>query len=101
MTSIREAGKINKNTTLIDFGMSVAAGSGSVYLVERLLSETGLVYHDVELIDPKLKYGLKMLNATRRIRRKKPLLAVENFTYDTVIPWLTSGYKISTGTEKL
>ncbi|MHA1950656.1 MAG: hypothetical protein ACW99G_18030 [Candidatus Thorarchaeota archaeon] len=34
MTAIRETGKVNENTTLIDFGMSGAAGSGAVYLVE-------------------------------------------------------------------
>jgi glyoxylase-like metal-dependent hydrolase (beta-lactamase superfamily II) len=71
------------------------------YLVDRILNETGLEYPDLELVDPKLKYGLKMLNATRRIRGRYPLLAAEIFTYDTVIPWLTKGYKIATGTHSL
>jgi glyoxylase-like metal-dependent hydrolase (beta-lactamase superfamily II) len=34
MTAIRESGKVNNNTTLIDIGLFGAAGVGAVYLVE-------------------------------------------------------------------
>ena len=34
MTAIRETGKINENPMLIDFGMSGAARTGAVYLIE-------------------------------------------------------------------
>ncbi len=67
------------------------------YLVTRILAETGMGYPDIELLDPKLKYGLKLLNSMRRIRRKEPLLAAEVLMHDTVIPWLTKGYEIYTG----
>jgi glyoxylase-like metal-dependent hydrolase (beta-lactamase superfamily II) len=69
------------------------------YLTGRILSETGMEYPDIGLVDPKLKYGLKMINATRRIRGKDSLLAAEVFMQDSVIPWLTKGYKISTGAD--
>jgi glyoxylase-like metal-dependent hydrolase (beta-lactamase superfamily II) len=72
------------------------------YLLERIPSETGMHYPDIELLDPKLKYGLKLLNATRRIRRKKSLLgkksllASEIFTRDLIVPWMVKAYKIYT-----
>lgn len=34
MTAIRKQGKINENTTLIDFGLFGTAGSGAIYLIE-------------------------------------------------------------------
>lgn len=34
MTAIRKQGKINENTTLIDYGLFGTAGSGAIYLIE-------------------------------------------------------------------
>lgn len=34
MTAVREQGKINENTTLIDYGLFGIAGSGALYLIE-------------------------------------------------------------------
>jgi glyoxylase-like metal-dependent hydrolase (beta-lactamase superfamily II) len=67
------------------------------YLTKRLMTETGTKYVDIKLLDPKLKYGLKMLNATRRIRGKQPLLASEIFTHDLIVPWIITAYKIHKG----
>lgn len=64
------------------------------YLTNRIVSETGSEYVDIPLIDPKLKYGLKLLNATRRIRGKRPVLASEIFTHELIIPWTVKAYKI-------
>ncbi len=75
-----------------------AAESGRLddveYILTRALAETGKEYPELELLDPKLKYGLKLLNGIRRIRRKRPLLAAEVFMKDMLAPWLTKGYRI-------
>ncbi|MFX1368541.1 MAG: MBL fold metallo-hydrolase [Promethearchaeota archaeon] len=69
------------------------------YLIQRFLSEAGAKYVDLELYDPKLKYGLKVLNAARRIRGKQSLLAAEIFVRDLIVPWIARAYKISIGDE--
>ncbi|MFW9907518.1 MAG: MBL fold metallo-hydrolase [Candidatus Thorarchaeota archaeon] len=71
------------------------------YVVNRLLSDAGAKYVDIELVDPKLKYGLKFLNTTRRIRGKKPLLAAEIFTRDLIVPWIVNAYKIYKGDKSI
>ncbi|MFX0056619.1 MAG: hypothetical protein ACFFAD_16950, partial [Candidatus Hermodarchaeota archaeon] len=71
------------------------------YLIQRFLSEAGAKYVDLELHDPKLKYGLKVLNATRRIRGKRPMLAAEIFVRDLIVPWIVRAYKIYKGDEEI
>ncbi|MHA1939473.1 MAG: MBL fold metallo-hydrolase [Candidatus Thorarchaeota archaeon] len=67
------------------------------YLLARIPAETGMKYPEIKLLDSKLKYGLKILNATRRIRGKQSLLAAEIFMRDLIVPWMVKAYKIHTG----
>ncbi|MFX1416977.1 MAG: hypothetical protein ACFFC0_09190 [Promethearchaeota archaeon] len=46
---------------------------------------------------PKLKYGLKLMNGWRRLRRKTPLTAAE-FLLKEVLTWLAARYRITTQT---
>ncbi|MFW9964038.1 MAG: hypothetical protein ACFFCX_10765, partial [Candidatus Sifarchaeia archaeon] len=64
------------------------------HIVERILTDTTMEYPNIGLVDPKLRYGLKLLNATRRIRSKRPVLASEIFTHELIIPWTVKAYKI-------
>jgi hypothetical protein len=64
------------------------------YLLARALSESGMIYPNIKLLDPKLKYGLKILNATRRIRGKQSLLAAEVFMRDLLVPWMVKANRI-------
>ncbi|MHA2142440.1 MAG: MBL fold metallo-hydrolase [Candidatus Thorarchaeota archaeon] len=66
------------------------------YLLARALSETGMEVPDIKLLDSKLKYGLKMLNATRRVRGKQSLLPAEIFMRDLLVPWMVKAYRIYT-----
>jgi hypothetical protein len=56
-----------------------------------------MTYPEIELLAPKLKYGLKILNVVRRIRRKESLLAAEVLMKDLVIPWVVKAYRIHQG----
>ncbi|MFW9803087.1 MAG: hypothetical protein ACFFFC_10570 [Candidatus Thorarchaeota archaeon] len=45
---------------------------------KRILDITEMNYPEIEILDPKLKYGPKLLNAVLRIRGKTSLLAAES-----------------------
>jgi glyoxylase-like metal-dependent hydrolase (beta-lactamase superfamily II) len=64
------------------------------YLTERILSDSGLVLPDIELLSAKLRFGLGLLNGVRRIRGKSPLPAAQVLMHDYVVPWLSKGYRI-------
>ncbi|MFW9927013.1 MAG: MBL fold metallo-hydrolase [Candidatus Thorarchaeota archaeon] len=66
------------------------------YVVERILTETAMKYPNIGLVDPKLRYGLKVLNATRRIRGKDSLIAAQILMHENVVPWLAKGYRLAT-----
>ncbi len=61
MTAIREVGKINENTTLIDYGLFGVAGVGAVYLVEA--GKTCLIDCGTRTEAPRIIKTLKELNA--------------------------------------
>ncbi len=61
MTAIRQPGKVNENTTLIDFGMLGVAGIGAVYLVES--GETLLIDCGTRSEAPRIVRALKQLNS--------------------------------------
>ena len=61
MTAIRQSGRINENTTLIDFGMLGVAGLGALYLIES--KETLLVDCGTRSEGPLIVRKLRQLNA--------------------------------------
>ncbi|MFX0114541.1 MAG: hypothetical protein ACFFB3_08330, partial [Candidatus Hodarchaeota archaeon] len=61
MTAIREPGKINDNTTLIDSGLFGVAGVGAVYLVEA--GKTCLVDSGTKEEASRIIQALKTMNA--------------------------------------
>jgi len=61
LTAIRQPGKINENTTLIDFGMLGVAGIGSLYLIES--KETLLVDCGTRSDAPRIVRTLRKLNS--------------------------------------
>jgi len=61
LTAIRQPGKVNENTTLIDFGMLGVAGIGAVYLVEG--KETLLIDCGTRSEAPRIARALKQLNS--------------------------------------
>ena len=64
------------------------------YVTESFLSKTGIDTPQIELVDTKLKIGLKLLNGFRRLRGKEPLLAAE-FLMNEVADWLVKSYNMS------
>ncbi|MFX1602139.1 MAG: MBL fold metallo-hydrolase [Promethearchaeota archaeon] len=65
------------------------------YLVQEIVKAAGVEFPHIELVSPKLKYGLKLMNGWRRLRRKAPLTAAE-FLLKEVMTWLVTSYKITT-----
>ncbi|MFW9887544.1 MAG: hypothetical protein ACFFER_05140 [Candidatus Thorarchaeota archaeon] len=63
---------------------------------KRILDITEMNYPEIKILDPKLKYGFKLLNAVHRIRGKTSLLAAEVLIRDLVIPWMVKAYEIYT-----
>jgi len=61
LTAIRQPGKVNENTTLIDFGMLGVAGIGAVYLVEG--RETLLIDCGTRSEAPRIVRALRQLNS--------------------------------------
>jgi glyoxylase-like metal-dependent hydrolase (beta-lactamase superfamily II) len=65
------------------------------YLTSTIADEARIVFPHFELVSPKLKYGLKMMNVWRRLTRKAPLTAAE-FLAKEVVTWLIKSYRITT-----
>jgi len=68
------------------------------YLVEEIVRAAQVEFPHIELVSPKLKYGLKMMNAWRRLTRRAQLTAAE-FLLKEVMTWLVTGYKMTTQTR--
>jgi glyoxylase-like metal-dependent hydrolase (beta-lactamase superfamily II) len=64
------------------------------YVTETFLAKTGIDTPHIELVDTKLKLGLKLLNGWRRLRGKERLLAAE-FLMNEVADWLVKSYKMT------
>ncbi len=81
MVAIREAGKINENTSLIDIGM-----------MEVVFKEINPAPIYPEILSVKLKILAGVMTAVTKILRKQPVPLYKHLMKG-IVEWLAEGYK--------
>ncbi len=62
------------------------------HLKERLLSEIGIRYPELEISKPSMRFMLSLINTAKKILRKRPINVAE-VQLEGIIGWLAKGYK--------